>query len=408
MERVDPTRGERLEVKPLHLSPGVFGLCVVERGCFTRGNLSLLDRYLLREWLKMLGLVLAATMGLLLMQALYDNFRELIEAGAGLGEMVFYYTVTLPSYFSIVLPLSLLLSLLFVLSKLHRNNEITAMRAAGFNIFRTTRVLWFAAILFCGVSLLLNARVVPWSVETSRELLESFQYRAEARKMPGGTLGLVTSVAFDNQRQNRMWYINRYSRFAKTAYGVTVSELDGQRRERTRLMAREARYDFERGYWTFQDGREIWFDVEQGEIMRSAAFTEKSIPHFTEEPGLMLLIDRHPRDLSFFELQRIVDYFTVEDNPKLTRYAVRYYGLIADMLGPLIILAIAIPFALAGVRVSPAVGVSKSIGLFFLYYLLTNFATILGGKDYLDPIVAAWMPNLALIGLATFFFGRMR
>ncbi len=377
-------------------------------GCFTRRNLSLLDRYLLREWLKMLGLLLAATMGLLLMQALYDSFRDLIEVGAGFGEMVFYYAVTLPSYFSIVLPLSLLLSLLFVLGKLHRYNEITAMRAAGFNIFRTTRVLWFAAIFFCGVSLLLNARVVPWSVETSRRLLESFQYRAEARNLPGGALGLVTSVAFDNQRQHRMWYINRYSRFAEKAYGVTVSELDALRRERTRLMAREAHYDTTKHHWVFIDGREIWFDAEQGEIIRSVAFAEKSVPHFTEEPGLMLLIDRNPRDLSFFELQRIVDYFTVEDNPKLTRYAVRYYGLIADTLGPLIILAIAIPFAIAGVRVSPAVGVSKSIGLFFLYYLLTNFATILGGKDYLDPVVAAWMPNLALIGLATYFFGRMR
>ena len=356
----------------------------------------------------MLGMLLAATMGLLFMQALYDNFRDLIEVGAGFQEMLFYYAVTLPSYFSIVLPLSLLLSLLFVLSKLHRNNEITAMRAAGLNIFRTTRVLWFAGFFFCGVSLLLNARVVPWSVETSRRLLESFEYRAEARKTSGGVLGLVTSVAFDNQRQHRMWYINRYSRFAQKAYGVTVSELDATRRERTRLMAREARFDLTRRCWVFTEGRELWFDPDAGELMRSVAFAEKVVPHFNEDPDLMLLIDRNPRDLSFFELRRIVDYFTVEDNPKLTRYAVRYYGLIADTLGPLIILAIAIPFAVTGVRVSPAVGVSKSIGLFFLYYILTNFATVLGAKDYLDPVVAAWMPNLALIGLATYFFGRMR
>ena len=39
----------------------------------------LIDRYLLGEWLKILGLLLAATMGLLVMQALYDNFRDLIQ-----------------------------------------------------------------------------------------------------------------------------------------------------------------------------------------------------------------------------------------------------------------------------------------------------------------------------------------
>jgi lipopolysaccharide export system permease protein len=370
--------------------------------------LNLLDRYLLGEWLKMLALLLAATMGVLMMTALYDNFRELIQVGAGPGDILLYYGTLMPSYLSIVLPLSMLLSLLFVLTNLHRNNELTAVRSAGLNIFATTRALWLAGVVLCGVSLLLNARVVPWSVEASRSLLENFEFRAEARKTPGGALGVVYSVAFDNQRQNRMWFFNRYSRYSETAYGVTVSELDRSRRERTRIMAREATYDAGHRAWTFQEGREMWFDPEQGELMRTVAFATKTIPHLTEDPALMLLFDRKPVDLSFNELSRLIDYFSAEDNPKLTKYEVRYYGLLADTIGPLIILAIAIPFAVSGVRVSPAVGVSKSIGLFFLYYVLSSFATLLGGGGYLEPMWAALMPNLAMTGLAAYFFGRMR
>ncbi|MEI6106494.1 MAG: LptF/LptG family permease [Opitutae bacterium] len=370
--------------------------------------MNILDRYLLSEWVKMLVLLLAATMGVLLMTALYDNFRELVQLDGGAGDILLYYGTLMPSYLAIVLPLSMLLSLLFVLTKLHGHNELTAVRAAGLNIFATTRVLWVAALGLCGVSLLLNARVVPASVEASRSLLESFQYRAEAKTTLRGSLGLVSSVTFDNQRQNRMWFINRYSRYNQTAYGVTVSELDGRRREKTRLMAREARFDAVRRSWTFRQGREMWFDPEQGDLQRTVAFAEKTIPYFSEDPSLMLLIDRKPTELSFNELGRIVDFFSMENNPKVVPYEVRYYGLLADTLGPLIILAIAIPFAMSGVRVSPAVGVSKSIGLFFMYYLLTNFATLAGGKGFLDPIWAALMPNLAMVGLATYFFGRMR
>jgi len=371
--------------------------------------LNVIDRYLFREWLKIFGLVLCAMIGLLVMQALYDDFRDLLNVGADRGEILYYFATLMPSYLSIVLPISFLLSLLYVLGRLHRGNELMAIRAAGLNIFATTRALWVAALVLCGVSLALNARVVPWSVETSRRLLESFEYRAEEQRgVTGGSLGMVTSVAFDNHRVGRMWYINRYSRFADKAYGVTVSELDRDRRERTRYMAREGTYDPALRRWTFRDGREMWFDAEGGELIRTVTFKEKTIPHFTEDPQLMLLIDRKPASLSFFELQRIVDYFEVEDNPKLTRYAVRYYGLVADTLGPLIILAISIPFAVSGVRVSPAVGVSKSIGLFFIYYLLTNTATLLGGRGFMDPVWAALMPNLAMVGLATFFFGRMR
>lgn len=356
----------------------------------------------------MLALLIAATMGVLMMSALYDSFRDLVQLGVGAGDILLYYGTLMPSYLSIVLPLSMLLSLLFVLSKLHRNNELTAVRSAGLNVFATTRALWLAGLVLCGVSLLLNARIVPAAVEASRSLLDGFQYRAEAKATPGGSLGLISSVAFDNQRQNRMWFINRYSRFTQTAYGVTVSELDKQRREKTRLMAREARYDPSRRAWTFKQGREMWFDPEQGQLQRTVAFAEKTVPHFTEDPRLMLLFDRKPTELSFNELGRIVDYFSAEDNPKVVRYQVRYYGLLADTLGPLIILAIAIPFALSGVRVSPAVGVSKSIGLFFAYYLLANFSTLLGGKGLLDPLWAAVMPNLTMIGVGTYLFGRMR
>jgi len=132
------------------------------------------------------------------------------------------------------------------------------------------------------------------------------------------------------------------------------------------------------------------------------------VPYFSEDPSLMLLIDRNPRDLSFFELRRIVDYFSAEEDPKVTPNAVRYYWLLADTLGPLIILAIAIPFSVTGVRVSPAVGVSKSIGLFFAFYLLSDLATLLGGGGWIEPMWAACLPDLAMIGVAAYLFGRMR
>jgi lipopolysaccharide export system permease protein len=370
--------------------------------------LYLLDRYLLSEWLKMLGLLLAATIGLLLITALSSDLRDLIELGAGTGDILFYFATLMPSYLTIVLPISMLLSLLFVLGKLHRNNELTAIRAAGLNIFATTRSLWLAGVGFCGISLWLNSSIVPWSVETSHSLMESFEFRAEAEQKGGDTLGLVSSVAFDNRPQNRMWFINRYSRFSGKAFGVTVSELDPQRREKTRLMAREASYDAGRRAWTFRDGRELWFDPDLGELMRSVTFTERTVPHFNEDPTLMLLIDRKPQDLSFNQLRRITSYFHAERSPKVLRYEVRYYTVLFSTFVPFIVIAIAVPFAASGVRVSPAVGVSKSIGLFFVYFILDGIATRLGATGFVEPIWAAAMPNLAMIGIAAWFFGRMR
>lgn len=371
-------------------------------------RLNLVDRYIFREWLKIFVLVLGATFGLVLMQALYDNFRDLLDAGATREDIFYYFLVRLPRFFSVVLPLTLLVSLLYSLGKLHRNNEIIALRAAGASLFEITRVLWFAGLMLCGLSWWLNASVIPWSIDVSDKMLDRIRYQQLAKTVPQDRVGVVKSVAFDNQREGRMWFMNRYSPFLARGFGITVIELDALRREKTRIIARDGWRDAEKGYWVFRDGREDWFDPDSGEMMRTVAFKEKFIPHYREDPALMLVFDRKPGDLSFVELRRILDYFALDANPKITLYATRYYGLWADTLGPLIILALAIPFAVSGVRVNPVVGVSKSLGLFVLYFALVQASYALGGREVMSPLTAALLPNLVMLGVGLYFFARIR
>jgi lipopolysaccharide export system permease protein len=275
-------------------------------------------------------------------------------------------------------------------------------------LLRITAPLWLVGVLACGLSWWLNSTVVPWSVETSRQLRDNLDFRRQARTMSADRIGAVDSVAFNNPRARRMWFFNRYSQVLHRGFGVTVSELDARRREVTRLAATEAAPDPQGGGWVFKDGRELTFNPETGELLGSAPFAEKIISRYHEDPKLMLLIDRRPVDLSFLELRQLIEYFEAEESPKVTPYAVRYFSLIADTLGPLIVIAIAIPFAVTGVRVNPAVGVSKSFGLFFLYYLFTNIAASLATKQLIDPVLAAWLPNLGMLLLAGWLFTKLR
>ena len=93
--------------------------------------MTLIDRHILREWLGILGLVLAAVLGLLVMHSLYDELDDLLRLGADVGEVASYCMVKTPGFLATLLPLCLLVSLLYALGKLHHGNEITAMRAAG-------------------------------------------------------------------------------------------------------------------------------------------------------------------------------------------------------------------------------------------------------------------------------------
>jgi len=74
--------------------------------------------------------------------------------------------------------------------------------------------------------------------------------------------------------------------------------------------------------------------------VRPTTFAERTFPAFHEDPQLMLLIDRNPVDLSFRELRQLIDYLVSDDSPKVTKYALRYYSLIADTLGCLIVIGL--------------------------------------------------------------------
>ncbi len=385
-----------------------FVLSVEVRRPLHRG-VNTFDRHLLREWLQILALVVAATGGLLLVQVLYDDFRQLSDLGARAPVLARYVAVRMPSFLSVVLPLSLLVSLLYVLGKFHRANELTAMRAAGVGFARMTASIWIAGLLACGLSWWLNTTVVPWSVEESRAMKEELEFQSQSAKaLPPDRIGAVYSVAFDNPEARRMWFFNRYSKPTQRGYGVSVSELDALRRERLRLTAAEAWFDTVNNGWVFKNGRELTFAPESGETIGSVPFAEKFAANYREDPELMLLIDRKPTRLSLWELRDLIAHLEVERSPKLAAYAVQYHGLIADVFGPLIVIAIAIPFAVSGVRVNPAVGVSKSIGLFFLYYILSTIASSLATKGVVDPVVAAWLPNAGMAAIAVWLFGRLR
>lgn len=369
------------------------------------GGLKTVDRYILREWLKIFGLSIAVTMGLLLLNDMYSNFGDLMDFQAGILQILRYYLVLTPSFIPVVLPIALLLSLLFSLGNLHRNNEFVALRAGGFSIGRITVTIWISAALLSCVLLFFNARVVPWSVEQSRQMLDNMEFAHLARGEGEQDVGIIHTLTFDNRREDRIWFMNRFSQYTYRGFGVNVYKLDDQRREVERVMAREVYYDDHWGEWIFIDGRRMIFDAESGEALRSPQFEQLVDNDLNETPQMMMLFNKRPRDLSLNEIRAVLDVMD-DEHPKVSAFQIRYHSIMAGAFSCLIIVGLAIPFATTGVRVNPMVGISKSLGLFALYYLLENIARIIGERDLIQPMAAAWLPGIAMALLATWFFRR--
>lgn len=365
------------------------------------------DRYVFFEWLKAFVLVLGSMFGLLILFEVQDSFTDLIDYDASAGEILFFYGIITPSFLTYTLPASILVSILYALGQLHRSNEFVAMRAAGLSVFRVTRTIWLSCFLISIGLWFLNSSLIPWSVEKSDELMTSLRLNKEAQEMDSDEVGIVRGLAFDNRREHRMWFINRYSQYKSQAFGISVSIMDENRREIRRVMARYGYFDETVGYWKLFEGKERIYNPDTGRE-RWPRFDKLEATNLTDDPELMMLFDKRPKDLSFLQLKRITDNFTKEDNPSVLAYEARLHALMASAASCLIVAGIAIPFAVSGIRTNPAVGVSKSIGLFFVFYLLTSVLNAMGREGALPPEWAAWAPMVFMVLLAYVLLRRVR
>ena len=370
--------------------------------------MSLMDRYIFKEWATAFALVIGLVLGILLLQNMYDTLPDLLNAGADAGAISFYYALSVPGYLPAVLPISFLVSILFSIGNLHRNSEIIALRATGASLSRISRPLWAVGICLTVSLFYLTAEVIPSTVRQARTFLENLEYSAQESQREAKEIGLLYNLGFDNGRENRLWFMNRFSARAWLAMGVNVHSRTEDGRETGRISAEEAYYDEVEGHWVFLRGRELEIDPASGDEQRLISFEEKAFPEFREDPSIMLAMHKKPGELSLLELRRVIETVPPEENPAVNAYLTRYYSLLAAPLSCLVVVGIAFPLSVRGVRVSPMVSISKCIAYFAAFYLLVSLSNIMGERKMLTPWLAASLPNLVMLAVSLWLFRKSR
>ncbi|MBN1403571.1 MAG: LptF/LptG family permease [Opitutales bacterium] len=370
--------------------------------------MKLIDRHVLFQCLQTIALALFAFIGLLLLQNIYADLEDLVKFGASPLQILTYFAIQLPSFLPSILPLVFMISILFSLGQLHRNSEIVAMRACGLGVWRITRSIWLLGVILTATLFALNSKIVPWSVEQSRTIWDNFRYSNELKSKSADEIGIVKALAYNNFSDGRLWFINRFSEYNFRAFGITVSELDESRKEKTRIMASEGYFDEVAGSWVMLNGRVLTFDPQTREPVSSIPFGKRVFEDLKDSPTMMQLREKKVQDLSFFELRKVLQSMPPEGDPDRAAFLVRYYSMGASPLICLVIVGIAVPFAISGVRVNPMVGVSKAMGLFFGYFILAHLSTTLGSMGHLSPLMAAALPPCLAALLAVWLARSMR
>lgn len=358
----------------------------------------LLDRYVLRLFLRAYAFCIAAFLAIWLVFDISDKISTFLDDKVTARQIAHYYLTQMPAIMVAVLPVALLLALLACLSRMSRTNEIVSMLTAGVSVPRVILPLIVIGLLTAAASSALNYALAPHAEQEGKGYFQEMRGEEDARE------NAISGHVFRNRAANRTWFIQRFQPGENEFSTIQVLQQDSEGRIVTNYMAGVAVYRPEQHAWDMTGVKVVNYDPS-GNIIK-----EENVLHLTkrdwdETPFRLASSNMRAEYLSVDELRDYLRYNADFPQTLLAPFATHLYYRIALPWNCLIIVFIAAPLAIGFSRKGVLASVAAAIVLVFSLNFVTHLFLALGEGDRIAPWAAAWIPNIvfAIAGLCLLY-----
>lgn len=357
---------------------------------------SLLDQYVLRNFVTPFSFCLIGFVAIWLIADLTDNGPNLI--GADVGTVLRFYVIQLPFMILFVMPVTLLLSLLYSLSRLSKSNEIISMLGAGRSMMRVLRPLFAFGIYASLICLVFKYQWAPQSAGYKEALLEEIN-QENAEKRRGSKKKLDSPWAkvghyYKNEVDNRSWWIGKvpYDMQRRPLSGVALWQFDDDGKPVMSFRANSAKWFHGTLDWRFSNGKTYIYDKDG--IPRVQSWNFLTIPDWRETPWKVLSTAQNPEFMGIPGLTTYLNNNADLGERALAPFRTNWWYCWAEPLSCLVMVLIAAPLGIVYSRRGVLGGVAASIVIFALIYFLSGSLVAAGQAGILPPFWAAWGTNL--------------
>jgi len=359
-----------------------------------------LDRYVVREWLRVFLVTLLGFPILVIVIDLTDKLDRYMGRGIPPHQVAFAYVFDLPEKMFLVLPVAVLFATVFTVGALGRHSELTAAKASGISFHRLVRPLFVAAGVAFVAGLLLG-EIAPVTTARHLELLgdkaqrsnsarSNFVYRADR--------GWVYSIRSLELRSNEMLDLLLEREGTSASYPTIVVAAARAVYNDSVKSNRAPRWTLYRGALRYLAGNEPGGEVAFG-------FDSLKSRTLSERPVDLLAEPKAPEEMRYGELQRYIDALARSgSNAKKLQV-----DLALKIAIPFICLLIALfgaPLAISTPKSGAAWGVAASLATTFIVLLMFQLAKAIGAGGVLPPLLAAWAPNLFVAVAAVYLLRK--
>jgi len=358
--------------------------------------MTLLDRYLIKEFFLFFLLILASMTGLFLIIDFFEKARMFLSNNATFCHVASYFFFRIPFMMSQVIPAAVLLAALITFSLLSRHSEITAMKANGISLYRSSIPVIFVALFICLFAFFTGEFIMP----SANQKADYIKYTEVQKKESYGAF-----------KQDQIWYrganaIYNFKYFdpdTNTLKGITINHFDRNFKLLMRIDAEKA--EWQGDGWMFYNILTTRFQSKDFPSLERGLSQNIQLP---EKPEDFKIVQKDSDKMGYLELRNYIKKIRSEGYD-VSKYTADMHGKIAFSFVSLILAVIGITFSIRSERsggIALSIGVGIVVG--FSYWIVYAFFMSLGRAGTLPPMLSAWFANIIFSVAALILFIRVK
>lgn len=332
------------------------------------------------------------------------------------GELLFWLTASVVSF---ALPMGILTGILLVLGRMSSQQEITAMRAAGWGIARIARPIFVVALLGTAATLYFNLDLGPRAKSVYRTALAdavrthplNYVVSREFVTLPGKpkTILYVGANSGDRIEDVWCWRLDELDRVVYSAHATegTVRFDDASESLKFELPQGTIEYRREKSPEDFSAGDDTTsIPLVKGRIPLAISLESLFGAPTTQRKISLKTFRELQADLG--QLRTVPGALSADEIfQREVRIKFAMHKGVSTALAVLAFAGVAVPLGIKMQRRESSANLGLALLLSMTFYLAMIFIDLLQKQPELRPDLLLWLPNVVFGGLGLWLFRRV-
>mgnify|MGYP001596680058 CR=1 FL=1 len=347
----------------------------------------IIHRAFIREVLQTSSAVIAVLLSIFLVTRVVDFLRQAAEGDIPINSVFLLVLLKMITYLDILVPLVLYISMLLVMGRWIRDNELTVISACGIGMRQFLRPVFLLFLVVGTMVALFSLYLSPLSAEITHGKEHEYRNRTDVT-------GILPGVFTETRDGRGVYFVERYDEATDTFRDIFV--YNGDEHEEGVVVASV-------GFRTVDEAsNDDFLILKNGTQYRGAAgAVEYGVLDF--ETYALRLKQRAFTDYAL-PVKAMATQDLVEEKHR-TAVGELHWRLSKVAMLPVLML-FALSFSSIRYRKARFPGMMAALLVYFIYSNLLGFAVALIRKGSVSPHLGLWIVHGLFLSLALFFFYR--